>query len=87
MGSRWLQVVLVEGETCLLQVLLVSDPSTDKAAAAMDVHIGHMSDPPNLPGLAHFCEHMLFLGWIFVIFCLPIKYISHIPIRHKGISG
>ena len=44
-------------------MLLVSDPSTDKAAAAMDVHIGHMSDPPNLPGLAHFCEHMLFLGW------------------------
>ena len=43
-------------------MLLVSDPSTDKAAAAMDVHIGHMSDPPNLPGLAHFCEHMLFLG-------------------------
>jgi predicted lipoprotein len=49
-----------------LKVLLVSDPSTDKAAAAMDVHIGHMSDPPNLPGLAHFCEHMLFLGWILV---------------------
>lgn len=21
-----------------------------------------MSDPPHLPGLAHFCEHMLFLG-------------------------
>ena len=28
----------------------------------MDVHIGHMSDPVGLPGLAHFCEHMLFLG-------------------------
>lgn len=23
---------------------------------------GHMSDPEYLPGLAHFCEHMLFLG-------------------------
>ena len=23
---------------------------------------GYSSDPPNLPGLAHFCEHMLFLG-------------------------
>ena len=21
-----------------------------------------MSDPPHLPGLTHFCEHMLFLG-------------------------
>lgn len=23
---------------------------------------GHMSDPDELPGLAHFCEHMSFLG-------------------------
>ena len=45
-----------------LKVLLVSDPTTDKSAAALDVHIGHLSDPPDLPGLAHFCEHMLFLG-------------------------
>jgi len=28
----------------------------------MDVHVGHFSDPASLPGLAHFCEHMLFLG-------------------------
>jgi secreted Zn-dependent insulinase-like peptidase len=28
----------------------------------MDVHIGHFCDPPELPGLAHFLEHMLFLG-------------------------
>ncbi len=45
-----------------LKVLLVSDPTTDKAAAALDVHVGHMKDPWKLPGLAHFCEHMLFLG-------------------------
>jgi len=45
-----------------LKVLLISDPETDKSAAAMDVHIGSMSDPRNIPGLAHFCEHMLFLG-------------------------
>lgn len=45
-----------------LKVLLISDPSTDKSAAAMTVDIGHMSDPANVPGLAHFCEHMLFLG-------------------------
>lgn len=24
--------------------------------------IGSMSDPRELPGLAHFCEHMLFMG-------------------------
>merc|ERR1712106_776359 len=45
-----------------LKVLLISDPSTDKSSAALDVHIGHVSDPSHLPGLAHFCEHMLFLG-------------------------
>lgn len=45
-----------------LKVLLISDSATDKAAASMTVDVGHMSDPDNLPGLAHFCEHMLFLG-------------------------
>ena len=28
----------------------------------MNVHVGACSDPPEIPGLAHFCEHMLFLG-------------------------
>lgn len=45
-----------------LKVLLISDPATDKSAAALDVHVGSMSDPRELPGLAHFCEHMLFMG-------------------------
>ncbi|CAG2220380.1 IDE [Mytilus edulis] len=45
-----------------MKVLLISDPETDKASGAMDVNIGHMKDPVDLPGLAHFCEHMLFLG-------------------------
>ncbi|XP_059056588.1 insulin-degrading enzyme [Achroia grisella] len=45
-----------------LKVLLVSDPTTDKSAAAIDVNVGYLSDPDELPGLAHFCEHMLFLG-------------------------
>ncbi|KRZ92119.1 Insulin-degrading enzyme, partial [Trichinella sp. T8] len=45
-----------------LKVLLISDPKTDKAAASLDVSAGHMMDPWNMPGLAHFCEHMLFLG-------------------------
>eukprot|EP01090_Pellita_catalonica_P013689 TRINITY_DN3308_c0_g1_i2.p1 TRINITY_DN3308_c0_g1~~TRINITY_DN3308_c0_g1_i2.p1 ORF type:complete len:962 (-),score=160.08 TRINITY_DN3308_c0_g1_i2:14-2899(-) len=45
-----------------LDVMLVSDPTTDKAAVGMDVLVGHFQDPAELPGLAHFCEHMLFLG-------------------------
>ncbi|KAF7234463.1 hypothetical protein EG68_11785 [Paragonimus skrjabini miyazakii] len=45
-----------------MRVLLISDPNTDKAAACMAVNVGSLSDPHQLPGLAHFCEHMLFLG-------------------------
>jgi len=45
-----------------LTALLVSDPCTDKAAASLDVNIGSINDPEDLPGLAHFLEHMLFLG-------------------------
>lgn len=32
------------------------------AAAALCVNIGSFSDPPDLPGLAHFLEHMVFMG-------------------------
>ena len=45
-----------------LQVLLISDPGADKAAAALDVNVGSWQDPVERPGLAHFLEHMLFLG-------------------------
>jgi hypothetical protein len=45
-----------------LEVVLISDPDSDKSAAALDVGVGHLEDPANLPGCAHFCEHMLFLG-------------------------
>ena len=51
-------VELASGVRCLL----VQDPRAEKCAAALDVHVGHMSDPIDRPGLAHFCEHMLFLG-------------------------
>jgi hypothetical protein len=42
-----------------LRVLLCSDPSSNEAAGAMDVHVGASSDPVDIPGLAHFCEHMV----------------------------
>jgi hypothetical protein len=45
-----------------LRVVLCSDPSSNEAGAAMDVHVGACSDPKDIPGLAHFNEHMLFLG-------------------------
>ncbi len=45
-----------------LNVLIISDPDTDKAAASLDVFVGSASDPKDRAGLAHFLEHMLFLG-------------------------
>jgi insulysin len=45
-----------------LDVLLIEDANATKAAASMDVGVGYWSDPEDIPGLAHFCEHMLFLG-------------------------
>ncbi|KAG0015145.1 Insulinase (Peptidase M16) [Entomortierella chlamydospora] len=47
-----------------LEVLVIHDPKADKSAACLDVHVGHLSDPAsdNLQGLAHFLEHLLFLG-------------------------
>ena len=45
-----------------IRVLLVSDPSSSRSAAALDVNVGAFSDPREVPGLAHFCEHMSFLG-------------------------
>lgn len=45
-----------------LEALLIHDPETDKSSAAMDVRVGHLSDPEELQGLAHFCEHLLFMG-------------------------
>ena len=45
-----------------LEVLVVSDPQADKSAAALNVNVGSGDDPEDRPGLAHFLEHMLFLG-------------------------
>ncbi len=44
-----------------LRVLLVSDPATDKSAAALAVYRGSYHEPDNRAGLAHFLEHMLFI--------------------------
>jgi len=45
-----------------LRVLLISDKEADQAGASLDVHVGSLQDPKSRPGLAHFLEHMLFLG-------------------------
>ena len=45
-----------------MKVLLVSNEKFTKSAAAMDVAVGSLADPDQSEGLAHFLEHMLFLG-------------------------
>lgn len=46
-----------------LRVLIISDPHADKSAASLDVNVGSFADKTyNIPGLAHFCEHLLFMG-------------------------
>jgi secreted Zn-dependent insulinase-like peptidase len=45
-----------------LRVLLVESPGSDKAAASMNVSVGSGDDPAAREGMAHFLEHMLFLG-------------------------
>lgn len=45
-----------------LEALLIHEEGLDKAAAAMDVFVGNFFDPSDIPGLAHFLEHLLFMG-------------------------
>lgn len=45
-----------------LEIYLISDPGADQSSAAVAVDAGSWDDPENYPGMAHFCEHMLFLG-------------------------
>ena len=45
-----------------MKVMLISDRTLQRGAASMTVAVGSMSDPENRYGMAHFLEHMLFLG-------------------------
>jgi insulysin len=45
-----------------VKVIVIQDVDTQKSTAAMGIRTGTHCDPPELPGLAHLCEHMLFLG-------------------------
>jgi len=45
-----------------MRVVLLSDPKLNKSSASVAVKVGSMADPKERQGLAHFLEHMLFLG-------------------------
>mmetsp|Transcript_13269 Transcript_13269/g.27085 ORF Transcript_13269/g.27085 Transcript_13269/m.27085 type:complete len:1231 (+) Transcript_13269:234-3926(+) len=50
------------GERNGLTVILIQDQNSKHFAAAVSVASGASADPRALPGIAHFCEHMCFLG-------------------------
>lgn len=45
-----------------LKLLIISDPDAKFSAGAFRVNVGSFEEPDEYPGLAHFLEHMLFLG-------------------------
>lgn len=45
-----------------LQAVVVSDPSLEVTAVSMAVGVGSFHNPAEYQGLAHYLEHMLFLG-------------------------
>jgi len=59
LDNRSYRVVKLSNE---LEALLIHDPDTDKASAAMDINVGSFSDAEDLPGMAHAVEHLLFMG-------------------------
>jgi insulysin len=52
------KVILKNG----LQAYLISDPFVQQSAAAVVVETGSWEDPKEHPGMAHFVEHLLFMG-------------------------
>ncbi len=55
---RYFPVTLSNG----LRLLLVEQTDAEKSAAALAVNVGHFDDPADREGLAHFLEHLVFLG-------------------------
>lgn len=55
LDDREYRVIRLENE---LEALLVHDPETDKASAALDVNVGNFSDEDGMPGMAHAVEHV-----------------------------
>lgn len=45
-----------------LEAFLISDPGVHQSCAALAVDAGSWQDPDEYPGMAHFLEHMLFMG-------------------------
>ncbi|MEZ4742339.1 MAG: insulinase family protein [Bdellovibrionota bacterium] len=64
-----------------LEALLISDVALNKSAAALDVNAGSIRDPLDKQGLAHFLEHVLFLGT--KTYPEPDEFITFVE-QHRG---
>lgn len=57
-NKKMVKMVLPNG----LQALVISDPEVQHPSAALSIAVGSWDDPLEYPGMAHFVEHLLFLG-------------------------
>jgi secreted Zn-dependent insulinase-like peptidase len=55
---RYIKKILDNG----LEVLFIEDDKAVQSEVYMNVKVGHDQNPEEYPGLAHFLEHMLFIG-------------------------
>lgn len=45
-----------------LEVIILSDPNSAEAGALLSVRVGSWDNPPQALGMAHFVEHLVFMG-------------------------
>ena len=57
-NRQYRNIILPNG----IKALLISDPNIEKASVAINVQVGSFHDPQDREGMAHFLEHLLFLG-------------------------
>ena len=57
--TRKYKIIELENQ---LQCIVVSDPDTKKSSASLSVGVGSLQDPVEYQGIAHYLEHMLFMG-------------------------
>ncbi|CAE8710284.1 unnamed protein product, partial [Polarella glacialis] len=67
-----------------LQVIVASDPDkSSAAAAALAVLVGSVHEPKEIPGLAHFCEHMVLHGTVGPLYGADAQFADYIK-QHGG---